>query len=574
MALVLLFALGGTAAAAAPQDNTPIIVVAGYTSTRLYERPDSDERVRVWDDALGSVTDALMGELPGLLGGALLWMATGRTGVASRAFERAVRSVMGQFAMGADGKPAHGVGPWPGTAADFSCAAIWENYPEIGQLDTLCHNFAGKVSAERVFVFQYDWRCSALESARGLRAFIKEVKALTGSKTVRLFGESYGGLVCGVYLAEYAREGCVSKAVLEIPALGGTSLLPALLGEEAFHVNLGAAVRMALASSGREGFPALDAPLRLLPQRLIAPLASDLVLQGMLPNLVTWGNLWDLIPANAYDTVKAAMLRSGGPAVWEADSDRLHREIMPEIGAALQKAQAEYGVAVRIVACTGNLLLFGEERVNGDGLLDVRYTTGAKVLPLGEHGLGQSGAVCNNPGHRHLSPGQDIDASAAWLPENTWFVQGTFHGTGEQDPYTLGLESALMLDPKLNTVHDKASQYPQFGLSRHPNGDIYACFDKSPAGFMGGKDSELRIDNLAQAHNVRVLSVSAPQSGLCFSVDAKALLAPGETLRVPFSGALAESGSYVPVTVVYMLTATEGTGLPAVKSKVFDVSVW
>jgi len=568
-ATALVFSFSNTATAFV--DNTPIIMVAGFTSTRLYATPASVERIRVWDDALDSVSDALRGELPGLLGGAALWMMTGCTTVATRAFERAVRRVVGQFAMGTDGKPAHDVGPYPGSAADFSCAAIWRNYPEIGQLDAVCRKFASQISGERVFVFQYDWRNSTLESVRQLRKFIQGVKELTGSGTVRLFGESYGGQICGVYLAEYADEGDVTKAVLEIPALGGSSLLPALLRDK-FYINANDALGMAFAYSQMEGMPDFGWLPRLLPQFLIGKLGSDLVLQGLLPNVITWGNVWDLIPADAYEATKAVMLRYGQP-VWESDSDRLHREIMPNIGASLQRAQEEYGVAVRIISSTGKLLMFGKERVNSDGLLDVKYTTGAAVLPLGKHGLAQSGSVCADRSHRHLSPGQDIDASAAWLPENTWFVQGTFHGTGEQDPYLLGLETALMLDGELNTVHDKA-QYPQFGLSRHPGEDLYVRFDASPLGFVGEGDAALHIDNLMKAQHVKILSVYAPQSGLCFSSD-KTILGPGENLLIPVSGALAGNGNYAPVTVVYQLAfPLGGINLPVIKSKTFDISVW
>ena len=341
IALALLFSFGGTAFAAAPTDNTPIIVVAGFTSTRLYENPDSPERVRVWDDALGNVSGALVGELPRLLGGVALWAVTGHTGMAGDAFGRAVQSAMGQLTMGPGGRPAYDVGPWPGSAADFSCEAIWRDYPEIGQLDTLCRNFADKITAGRVFVFQYDWRSSALESVRQLRVFIRQVKQLTGSRAVRLFGESYGGLICGVYLAQYAQEGDVRKAVLEIPALGGSSILPALLRDNNFHVNLDAALRMGNAYGGTEGAAQLDGPLGLVPQRFIAPLGADLVRRGMLPLMKTWGNVWDMIPADAYEATKAAILEPGEHPVWEADSDRLHREIMPGIGASLQKAQED-----------------------------------------------------------------------------------------------------------------------------------------------------------------------------------------------------------------------------------------
>ncbi|MCL2299441.1 MAG: hypothetical protein FWC27_04765 [Firmicutes bacterium] len=563
VALALLFPLCGTAFAAAPADDTPIVMVAGFTSTRLYADPGSAQRVRVWDDAMGGITGALLGELPRLLGGLALWMLTGRTGVAGEAFERAVRGVLGQFAMGPDGKPAHGVGPWPGTAEDFSCKAIWRDYPELGQLEAVCRAYAKQIGSGRVFVFQYDWRNSTLESVRQLREFIREVKALTDSETVRLFGESYGGQICAVYLSEYAEEGEVSKAVLEIPALGGTSILPSLLRNHEFYINAGDTVEMAFAYSWMEGAPDLGWLLKLLPQSLIAGLGSDLVTQGLLPNMITWGNVWDLIPAQAYEETKAAMLKqAGGRPVWEADSDRLHREIMPKLGADLQKAQEEYGVAVRIVACTGKLPVFGKQKINSDGLLDVSLSTGAAALPLGEHGLRQSGAVCADAGHRHLSPGEDIDASAAWLPENTWFVQGTFHGTGEQDPYLLGLETALMLDGELNGVFDKAA-YPQFALSRHPGEGVYAQFE-------GGA---LRVGNLMRGQQVRVLSVRAEKSGLCFAPDKKTSLAPGESLLVPYSGAM-PGGGYVQVTVKYRTAFLLGSvNLPVTKSKTFELSV-
>ena len=572
-ASALIFPLSGTAAAA-PPDITPIIVVAGFTSTRLYANPGSPDRVKVWDDAMEGVTDALLGELPGLLGGSLLWMFMGCTTVVSRAFERAVRSVMGQFAMGPDGRPAHDVGPYPGTVEDFSYAAIQRNAPEIGQLDAICRRFANTVSQDGVFVFQYDWRNSTLESVRQLREFIQEVKWFTDSSTVRLFGESYGGQVCAVYLSEYAGEGDVTKAVLEIPALGGTSLLPELIRDKNFHINVGDALGMAMAYGEMEGMPGFGFLQWLIPQFLIARLGSTLVMEGLLPNMITWGNLWDLIPPDAYEETKASMLASGGQAVWEADSDRLHREILPNIGAALQGMEEEYGVAVRIIACTGKRLAFGKERINSDGLLDVNRSTGAIVLPLGDHGLAQGGAVCGDPEHRHLSPGRDIDASAAWLPENTWFVQGTFHGTGERDPYLLGLETALMLDTGFNTVHDR-EEYPQFGLSRHPNEDIYAQFTMSPPGFVGEKDAALRIDNLTKTQKVKILSVCAPQGGLRFQMD-QTTLDPGQALRVPVSGGtLAGSGSYMPVTVTYQLTAAgKKLSLPVIKSKTFDISVW
>jgi len=554
--IALVFSLACPAYAAGETD--PIIMIAGYTATQLFANPGSDDRVLVWNPDFNEIGQELLKELPGLLGGALLYAATGWNKVIVDTFARAADRFLDKFAMNADGSRKHDVGPWPGTAADFTLAAIRAksgtdpNAIYLSQLNSFCRRFEQQVGADKVFIFQYEWRDPTLMSMEKLRDFIKEVKALTGSGKVRLFGSSYGGQICGAYLHDYAEEGEVSKVVMEFPALGGSSMIPGLLTGEGFRLQTEALTRFIQSYMDTE--TKLEPILKWFKLRLLYPLATDLLQAGLLPVAKTWGSVWDLVPASEYDAAKAAVLAPGEHYAWEEYCDRLHHEIMPNIEKTLQDAQEKYGIAVRIVANTGSPHLLGPCDINSDGLLDVQYTTGARVLPLGQHGIAQSNAVCKDAGHRHVSPGQDIDASAAWLPENTWFVQGQYHGASYFDPYALELESALMLDPALNTVFDDPA-YPQFGLCRQPSESIALAFD----------GEHIQIDNLSRERDVKLLSVSAP--GLKFIQLSGLRLAPGENLYTGYSENTTSPGAYTPITVTFLQYTG---GVPVPRCKVFD----
>jgi len=556
LAVALIFALASPALAA--DENDPIIMIAGFVSTQMFENPASDERVHVWDLDYSLIGSAVLKELPALLGGAVLYAVTGRSKVIGDAFARAADNVVGFLALHPDGAPAHDVGPWPGTAADFSLAAIRAkrtddpNARYLQQLGSFCTRFEQQVGADSIFIFQYDWRDPTVLNAEKLRGFIKEVLEITGSEKARLFGSSYGGQICGAYLHDYAQEGQVSKIVMEFPALGGSSMIPDLFIGRNFSLQTEALTRFIQSYVGTE--TKLEPILKWFRLRALYPLLTDLLQAGLLPVARTWGGLWDLMPADQYDEAKAAALKPGERYAWEAYCDKMHHEVMPKIGQTLMNAQETYGIAIRIVANTGSPHLLGPEDINSDGLLDVQYTTGAKALPLGQHGISQSNSICEDSTHKHVSPGQDIDASAAWLPENTWFVQGQFHGASYLDPYALELECALMLDPDLNTVFDDPA-YPQFGLCRQATESIALAF--------GG--AHIQIDNLSRERDVKILKVTAP--GLKFGQIPGGKLAPGASVTVTCTENATNPGTYTPITVTFL----QYTGVaPVPRVKTFD----
>ena len=560
LSLSLLLGLALPAMATPVPNHDPIIILPGFTATSMFIYPnDPEQRRHVWVPDFGMVGDEALRELPGLLGGLLLWLLTRQSGVATNAFARAAERAVGMMAMNPDGTPVYDVGPFPGeSAADFSLAAIRANEDPNAwlmlQLGAFARVFEEQVGAENVFVFQSDWRESNVENARQLRAFIQEVKEITGSETVRLFGYSYGGQLAGVYLAEFAGDRDVSLVVVDVPAFGGSSAVPDLLMGRGFQLNIGTLLRFLESYNATEGSRDFGWLLDLLPQQCVAPLAIDLLQAGILPIVRGWGGLWDLVPAADFDETLYVVM--GDDAYWWLeDSIRLHHEIMPNWGEILRRAQEEYDIAVRIVANTGKQQLAGTTGRNSDGLLDVRYTTGARAAPLGERLAG---------GER-LSPGGDIDAADAWLPDHTWFVQGQFHGASWGDPYAFVLLSALMLDPALNSVHCDP-EFPQFGLSRSPSQELWARFDASPPGFLGEDDSVLRLENLMREHNIRVFAVK----GLDVACPRGAVLAPGEALELAL-GDMPESG-FATLRVVYRLEPG-GFALPVHRRKGFDVTV-
>ena len=67
-------------------------------------------------------------------------------------------------------------------------------------------------------------------------------------------------------------------------------------------------------------------------------------------------------------------------------------------------------------------------------------------------------------------PSREIDASSAYLPENTWFVEGQYHGQYFYEEYTRSLVTKLLFTDEIKDVHSSKA-FPQFEFSNNPYGD-------------------------------------------------------------------------------------------------------
>ena len=111
-----------------------------------------------------------------------------------------------------------------------------------------------------------------------------------------------------------------------------------------------------------------------------------------------------------------------------AKSDEMHYNAMAHMSEGLKRAQ-DAGTKIAIIANTEHDI-GTSTGVNSDYIIDVHSASGAYCAPFGEKfpaDYKKQNTVCNDPTHWHISPERDIDASCAYLPENTWFIKDMLH---------------------------------------------------------------------------------------------------------------------------------------------------
>ena len=391
----------------------------------------------------------------------------------------------------------------------------------------------------RVYVFVADWRYGQLELARQLDEFIGQVKADSGKRQVSLFGFSQGGQTISTYLYLYGDKGDVKKAVMETPAIGGTTFAAAALDEALFDVSVETIIQFG------EAYMSSETHLEWL-GRLIrfAPLKKavlSIVYTHVLPIARYWGSLWDLVPAKDYERLKAKYLQDAGCAKLIEASDRYHNEIAPHIGEKLRALQAD-GMKLSIVCNTGCALLFNGD-VESDGILDAANVSGATVAPFG-------GRLDVRGGSQRLSPSMSLDVSTCYLPDNTWFVDGQYHGQCDWDPYTHALLCKLLTEDTLTNVNADPA-FPQFAFAQSPADRLNLSFADSGS-FVSASD--LTLTNLSAKKNIRLVSVKINDTNLKVKLPKNPVLSPGERITLSVSGSAPQDARYTPVVVTYVTT--------------------
>jgi len=266
------------------------------------------------------------------------------------------------------------------------------------------------------------------------------------------------------------------------------------------------------------------------------------VLQGYIAQVARyWGSIWDFIPTEHYEAMKAQFLDPAEQAWLIGSSDYMHYTIMENYGKAF-KAARKAGANVSIMASTGAKAVTGS-MVNSDAIIPTASSSGAFCAPLGKRfsdGYTGSGTSCRNPAHYHVSPSMEIDATYCHLPENTWFVEGQFHGMSYWDPYSRVLTQKLLLTRDITDVYSDPD-YPQFGLTHNAQDALYIEFDKSPQGYVTCNDTVLRVRNLSVKRSAKIVSINCGGMDLKFSLAGVKRIAPGGVAEIKFSGKIPDA---------------------------------
>jgi pimeloyl-ACP methyl ester carboxylesterase len=457
-------------------------------------------------------------------------------------------SLLSKLEMNPDGTSKNNVTPYPSGAKNARWDVMLERGEErFNNQRPITNSFLDYVDADHVYIFASDWRMGLLENAAALVDFVEEVKADSGHSKVSLYGISYGGALGAAYLHYYANPDDIDRVVLLSPALQGTSLTYDIMEKPNFTFDLASIADFSAVYAQTE--IRLANPLSGITPTQLNELAVRIIRRYIQPLVMHFGSFWDIVPNEYYAELKNKYLDPVLNGRIIEQSDQIHNDFMPNIGATFRDLQQK-GVKIAIISGSG-LKMAGGGMVNSDYVIDVRSTTGAVAAPIGETLSEYAQDVCTDPTHRHISPNGQIDASDAFLPEHTWFFEGQYHGQAAWDSYCRSLYCKWLFTNDIQDIYS-SPQYPQFRDSCNPMDAIEARFSSSVSGYLTGDDETLTLTNHA-SHAVNLLHVRAENLNFKVNFFTPIVIQPGKTIQLRYESILPAETTKFKLHVTYMI---------------------
>ena len=534
---VILFSSFSFAAAAEEKNDDPIVLISGFLCSQLFYEYGTENEEKLWVLELDKVTGRIGDDLPNFLK-SLAGAFVGKTDEFGETIGEGAGVIFEKLRCNPDGTSVYDVSHYPNNPETSNIGYMLDNGLEDYMYElNFSKHLAELYDPSDIFMFQYDSRLDAITLAEQLNDFIEDIKKYTNSEKVRIFSLSFGGLISSTYLYLYG-DSSVSKYVTSVPAIGGTDIPDKILrGNIDFPISdIALFFETILAGEGDVARWFEDAEFESI---------NDIIggaSEGLMSALKYWGSIWSLCSVDLYDELKADFLDPVESKELIEKTDKVHYEIMPAIPQILRNAQKN-GVDVALLCSTGSELALGGE-LNGDIVLPAYTVSGATCAPLGKRFAdGYTGVktTCSNPAHNHISPSMEIDASSAYLPENTWFVDGQYHGQYYYEEYTRSLVTKLLLTDEISDIYSNPD-YPQFEYSNHASRSIHVKFDKSKTGYLSSDDSKLIVENLTTDRDIKIFAVNANGVELTFDVAGIGTIKAGEKAEIPFSGDVPKVG--------------------------------
>lgn len=520
-------------AASAKEDTVPIIMVSGYGTSQLYLNYGQQDQEKVWTPSMDAFSLDYLQTLNSLKEKDLYAFGT--------TLGKGLTGVLKKLECNPDGTSVYPLETASKKAEDNSMAnsssASSNKNNDEGQMrgDSLTQACIDKVGAENVFTLQTDFRQGAIDCAKDLRDLVISVKEYTGASKVSLFGMSHGGMVVGTYLSLYGTLGDIDNAVLCVPAIGGTTL-----AADALTGNIDIAgedfVEFIETMTGSDSNIARF--FETNKSDAVATILSG-VINGAKGSFLYWNSIWDFVPTQYYEELKSELLDTSASAALIEKSDKMHYEIMANYSKNFKACQ-QSGVDISIISGSGSNIVLGGSS-DSDIIIDTALSSGAECASSGKRfsdGYIQSGTVCTDSSHNHVSPAMNIDASSAYLPDNTWFVDGIFHLSCSSEEYVASLMEKLLLTDDIQNVYSDKN-YPQFEYSYNSYYGIHIKFNLSSPGYVSDTDTQLVIKNLTN-DKIKLLSVTAKGMKLTADIMNLSTLEAGEEITVPVKMTLPE----------------------------------
>ncbi|MCQ2480403.1 MAG: hypothetical protein MJ120_07150, partial [Clostridia bacterium] len=228
MALVLVLSTSVCAFAEKPKkDNEyPVIMVAGYSSSKLMMTDDKGNVSQAWG---GFDIQAIISYLVNFI----LFDKRAKEAFSSFTDEQiaknvggAVTDLYGHLALDDSGKSIYDIKPYLNSAEESSTKSLVENgkdfYITEPEIQAKIAELMG--GYDKLYTFNCDFRLGTVDCAKKLDAFIEDVLKTTGSDKVNIYAVSHGGQTTATYLSLFGYKKQVNNAVLTVPAIGGAAL--------------------------------------------------------------------------------------------------------------------------------------------------------------------------------------------------------------------------------------------------------------------------------------------------------------------------------------------------------------
>ncbi|MBR3780255.1 MAG: hypothetical protein IKK63_03530 [Clostridia bacterium] len=533
---------------ASEKNDDPIVLISGFMCSPLYYEYGTENEEKLWIPEADKILDTIKDDLPRFLK-TLAGTFIGKTDEFGETIGDGASVIFEKLRMNPDGTSVYNVSHFPNNPETSNIAYMLENgFEEYMYEVKFCKYLAENYNPSEIFMFQYDSRLDAITNAHRLNDFIEDIKAYTNSDKVRIFSLSFGGLISSTYIYLYG-DSSVSKYITSVPAIGGTDIPDKILrGNIDFPIS-DIAMFFETALSGEGDVARWFEKAEFDKINAIFCSASD----GMMSALKYWGSIWSLCSSDLYDELKNDFLDPAQNAALIEKTDKIHYEIRPAIPQMFRDMQKN-GIDVAILCSTGSELALGGKH-NGDVVLPACTVSGATCAPLGmRFADGYTGVktTCSNPEHNHISPSMEIDASSAYLPENTWFVDGQYHGQYYYEEYTRSLVTKLLLTDEITDIYSNPD-YPQFEYSNHASRSVHVKFDNNKTGYLSSADKKLIIENITSDRSIKIFAVNSDSVNLKFDVSDAGTIKAGETVEIPFSGEIPKVGAVAArITVSYI----------------------
>lgn len=618
--LAVILVLSALPLSALAETTIPIVVVAGYSSSRLYEFDDKGNIVQeVWGLSAKSVLKPIIKALPSLLKANIEYVKTKDLSAIEKSVWTAVDEIGEYMYRNPDGSSRHNVRTWPTKASESNMEYINANLEKNEYIKGAIHEkrytpyLVEKLGAKNVFQFSVDWRATAIECAFNLAKYIKDVKAYTGASKVNIFSESHGGQTTGTYLSlcaitqkggenaatlakllgikqeelkDYFSLADTNNVVMNSPAIGGVQLAYDLVkGGDQLAPDIPGIVKFAetannpLYSVIGGGQYTYEGDLELLLAGIelsfIVRVADSVIQNDGLELILSFGSIWDFLSLGYYDEIKASYLNTAEKRAAYAPiiekSDYTHYVVMENLAENLGYARNN-GVNVNIICGTDVTIATGS-KTSGDSFIAAKTASGAFTTDYGyrfadgyKTDYTDSAVVCANPQHNHISPRMNLDASYAYIPENTWFIEEQYHAQYAYDEYAFGLTNEILFGSTVKDIYS-SSAYPQFEATHNAKYGVHAKFDKSLYGTLTAQDSALVIKNLSNKSNIELVSIDVSGADIRFGDVQGKKIALGKSISLPFTGSVPDADMKNITVTVYFI---EDNTVSPISSRTFN----